>query len=56
MIYDKTYQMRENGIVVASEKLPHIAISVDMLDTGIDVPEVLNLRSCIHKRFSNVWK
>ncbi len=25
------------------EKLPRIAISVDMLDTGIDVPEVLNL-------------
>lgn len=25
------------------DKLPHIAISVDMLDTGIDVPEVLNL-------------
>lgn len=24
-------------------KSPHIAISVDMLDTGIDVPEVLNL-------------
>jgi type I restriction enzyme R subunit len=27
----------------AKEKMPHIAISVDMLDTGIDVPEVLNL-------------
>lgn len=26
-----------------SAGLPHIAISVDMLDTGIDVPEVLNL-------------
>lgn len=25
------------------QKLPRIAISVDMLDTGIDVPEVLNL-------------
>ncbi len=24
-------------------KAPHIAVSVDMLDTGIDVPEVLNL-------------
>jgi type I restriction enzyme R subunit len=24
-------------------KAPHIAISVDMLDTGIDIPEVLNL-------------
>ncbi len=27
----------------AKDKAPHIAISVDMLDTGIDVPEVLNL-------------
>lgn len=26
-----------------SDKGPHIAISVDMLDTGIDVPEVVNL-------------
>ena len=26
-----------------AHKAPHIAISVDMLDTGIDVPEVLNL-------------
>ena len=26
-----------------SDRAPHIAISVDMLDTGIDVPEVLNL-------------
>ncbi len=27
----------------AKNKAPHIAISVDMLDTGIDVPEVVNL-------------
>jgi type I restriction enzyme R subunit len=27
----------------AKDKAPHIAISVDMLDTGIDVPEVVNL-------------
>lgn len=27
----------------AKDKQPHIAISVDMLDTGIDVPEVVNL-------------
>ncbi len=26
-----------------AEKAPHIAISVDMLDTGIDVPEIVNL-------------
>ena len=25
------------------EKLPQIAISVDMLDTGVDIPEILNL-------------
>jgi type I restriction enzyme R subunit len=25
------------------EKSPHIAISVDMLDTGIDIPEIVNL-------------
>jgi hypothetical protein len=24
-------------------KTPHIAVSVDMLDTGIDIPEVVNL-------------
>jgi type I restriction enzyme R subunit len=27
----------------ATEKMPHIAVSVDMLDTGIDVPDVVNL-------------
>ena len=27
----------------AKEGMPHIAVSVDMLDTGIDVPEVVNL-------------
>jgi len=27
----------------SAEKEPHIAVSVDMLDTGIDVPEVVNL-------------
>lgn len=27
----------------SKEKAPHIAISVDMLDTGIDIPEVVNL-------------
>lgn len=26
-----------------ADKMPHIVISVDMLDTGIDVPEVVNL-------------
>ncbi|HEY5474674.1 MAG TPA: helicase-related protein, partial [Candidatus Limnocylindrales bacterium] len=27
----------------AKERSPHIAISVDMLDTGIDIPEIVNL-------------
>ena len=27
----------------AKDKAPHIAISVDMLDTGIDIPEIVNL-------------
>ena len=27
----------------AETKAPHIAISVDMLDTGIDIPEIVNL-------------
>ena len=27
----------------AKDKAPHLAISVDMLDTGIDIPEVVNL-------------
>jgi type I restriction enzyme R subunit len=31
------------GDFVVKDKMPHIAISVDMLDTGIDVPEVVNL-------------
>lgn len=26
-----------------SDKAPHIAISIDMLDTGIDIPEIVNL-------------
>lgn len=31
------------GNFKVADKLPQIAVSVDMLDTGIDVPEVLNL-------------
>ncbi len=27
----------------STEKMPHIAVSVDMLDTGIDIPDVVNL-------------
>jgi type I restriction enzyme R subunit len=28
---------------MAPEKAPHIAVSVDMLDTGIDIHDVVNL-------------
>jgi type I restriction enzyme, R subunit len=31
------------GDFSAPEKAPHIAVSVDMLDTGIDIPEIVNL-------------
>ena len=31
------------GEFAKPSKAPHIAVSVDMLDTGIDIPEVLNL-------------
>lgn len=38
-----TYAQKAIDEFAESEKMPQIAISVDMLDTGIDVPEVLNL-------------
>jgi type I restriction enzyme, R subunit len=39
------------------DKAPHIAISVDMLDTGIDVPEVVNLVffKAVHSK-SKFWQ
>ncbi len=41
-VHDGTYG---DGLITKFKKndLPHIAISVDMLDTGLDVPEVVNL-------------
>lgn len=44
-VIDNTIKYAQSAIDEFSdpEKLPQIAISVDMLDTGIDVPEVLNL-------------
>ena len=44
-VIDNTVNYAQSAIDQFSEagKLPRIAISVDMLDTGIDVPEVLNL-------------
>ena len=45
MVIDNYMTYAQSAIDEFSEpdKLPQIAISVDMLDTGIDVPEVLNL-------------
>ncbi len=45
MVIDNTINYVQSAIDEFSDpkKLPQIAISVDMLDTGIDVPEVLNL-------------
>jgi type I restriction enzyme R subunit len=41
--YQDTYALAAIAEFKAAEKEPHIAVSVDMLDTGIDVPEVVNL-------------
>jgi type I restriction enzyme, R subunit len=41
--YDVEYAQSLIDDFSVKEKAPHIAISVDMLDTGIDVPEVVNL-------------
>ena len=45
MVIDNQLKYAQSAIDDFSDpqKLPQIAISVDMLDTGIDVPEVLNL-------------
>ena len=45
MVIDNRLNYAQSAIDEFSnpKKLPQIAISVDMLDTGIDVPEVLNL-------------
>lgn len=44
-VIDNYMSYAQNAIDEFSEagKMPQIAISVDMLDTGIDIPEVLNL-------------
>ena len=41
--YKSTYTQSLIDDFSQKDKAPHIAISVDMLDTGIDVPEVVNL-------------
>lgn len=45
MVIDNHVKYAQSAIDAFSDpkKLPQIAISVDMLDTGIDVPEILNL-------------
>ena len=44
-VIDNTINYAQSAIDEFSDakKLPQVAVSVDMLDTGIDVPEVLNL-------------
>ncbi len=41
--YSVTYAQSLIDDFSEAEKAPHIAVSVDMMDTGIDVPEVVNL-------------
>lgn len=41
--YSVTYAQSLIDDFSQPEKAPHIAVSVDMLDTGIDVPDVVNL-------------
>jgi type I restriction enzyme R subunit len=41
--YDDPYALAILNDFKVRDKEPHIAVSVDMMDTGIDVPEVVNL-------------
>lgn len=43
VVCDDTYAQTLIDDFKQAEKEPHIAVSVDMLDTGIDVPEIVNL-------------
>ncbi|HBV98634.1 MAG: DEAD/DEAH box helicase [Peptococcaceae bacterium BICA1-7] len=43
VICDDSYAQTLIDDFKVAEKNPHIAVSVDMLDTGIDVPELVNL-------------
>ncbi|NLK52581.1 MAG: DEAD/DEAH box helicase family protein, partial [Syntrophomonadaceae bacterium] len=43
VVYDDSYAHTIIDDFKVAEKDPHIAVSVDMLDTGIDVPEIVNL-------------
>ncbi len=41
--YDDNYALSIINDFKVPDKEPHIAVSVDMMDTGIDVPEIVNL-------------
>jgi len=41
--HEETYALSSIDEFKVADKAPYIAVSVDMLDTGIDVPEVVNL-------------
>ncbi|PKM42172.1 MAG: DEAD/DEAH box helicase [Firmicutes bacterium HGW-Firmicutes-8] len=43
IVCDDSYAQTLIGDFKVAEKEPHIAVSVDMLDTGINVPELVNL-------------
>ena len=43
IVCDDSYAQSLIDDFKVAEKDPHIAVSVDMLDTGIDVPEIVNL-------------
>lgn len=43
IISDDSYAQSLLDQFSTPDKLPHIAVSVDMLDTGIDIPEIVNL-------------
>jgi type I restriction enzyme R subunit len=50
--YDPRAEQLIDDFKAAKESYPMIAISVDMLDTGIDVPEVVNL---VFAKPSSLW-
>ena len=43
VVCDDSYAQTVIDDFKIAEKEPHIAVSVDMMDTGIDVPECVNL-------------
>ncbi len=43
VVHDDNYVQTTIDDFKVEEKEPHIAVSVDMLDTGVDIPELVNL-------------